>query len=151
MKAVFVGISAPIRVSEVRLGGDSVGGDSVDGDPVGGDSVGGDSVGGAGLLPEFMDQTVGDRLLRFFLCNSHRAAPSQSWSPKRKHKAADGLDWPPSGLRAARLESPLPAGLPSESCSQPTSTWGIKPSIVLYLQHLSLPRVPDVFVALDLV
>ena len=32
MKAVFVGISAPIRVSEVRLGGDSVGGDSVDGD-----------------------------------------------------------------------------------------------------------------------
>ena len=34
---------------------------------------------------------------------------------------------------------------------QPASTWGIKLGIVLGLQHLSLPRVPDVFVTLDLV
>ena len=34
---------------------------------------------------------------------------------------------------------------------QPASTWGIKPGIVLGLQHLSLPRVPDVFVTTDLV
>ena len=34
---------------------------------------------------------------------------------------------------------------------QPASTWGIKLGIVQGLQHLSLPRVPDVFFTLGLV
>lgn len=84
-------------------------------------------------------------------------------------KETQGCGWlglggsaPPSRLRAAGLEPPLPlrplrAGSAPENNSlqfgwlQPASTWGIKPSIVLDLQHLFLPRVPDVFVTLDLV